>query len=97
MDIMQQDNRIPAMIDPLGQYWEQPKISEIEIDDTHAVMEKGAFDKLLEYSTSTPSGVYIGKMWKGRYKTGEWYLAWFSKGDDAGTYLNNNYRIILSV
>ena len=90
-------NIIPPMTDRLSQYWQQPKVSEIEIDDTHALMEKWAFRLLLEYSSSTPSGVYIGKMWKGRYKTGEWYLAWFSKGDDAGTYLNNNYRIILAV
>lgn len=88
---------IPTMTDPLGKYWQQPDPSEIEIDDDNAVMEKGAFDKLLEYSTSTPSGVYIGKMWKGQYKGGAWYLAWFSKGDDAKTYLNNNYRVILCV
>lgn len=91
------ENFIPPMVDPLGQYWRQPKPSEIEIDDTHALMEKGAFDKLPEYSHSTPSGVYIGKMWKGKYKGGVWYLAWFSVGDEDKTYLNNNYRIILEL
>jgi len=90
-------NTIPPITNPLGKHWQQPKVSEIEIDDKYAVMEKSAFNKLLEYSTSTPSGVYIGKMWKGQYSNGKWYLAWFSKGDDAGTYLNNNYRIILGV
>lgn len=88
---------IPAMTDPLGQYWQQPNPDEIEIDDEHALMEESAFDRLAEYSTSTPSGVYIGKMWKGKYKNGQWYLAWFSKGDDAKTYLKNNYRHILVV
>lgn len=89
------NNVIPVITDPLGSAWVQPSLSAIEIDDTHALMSKGAFNKLLEYSTSTPSGVYVGKMWKGQYKTGEWYLAWFSEGDEAKTYVNNNYRLIL--
>lgn len=87
---------IPEMTDPLSVYWQQPNISEIEIDDTHALMDEIAFGKLLEYSGSTPSGTYVGKMWKGQYKTGEWYLAWFSEGDEAKTYLNNNYRLIIT-
>ena len=91
------NNSIPLITNPLGKYWQQPKVSEIEIDDTHALMEKWAFDLLLEYSSSIPSGVYVGKMWKRKRKNGEWLLVWFSKGDDAGTYLNNNYRIILDV
>ena len=94
---MEMENVIPVITHPWGASWQQPEISDIEIDDTHALMGVYAFNQLVEYSHSIPSGVYIGKMWKGRYDTGEWYLAWFSEGDEAKTYLNNNYRIILVV
>lgn len=55
---------IPPMIHPLSKYWEQPDRSRITIDATHAMMDKKAFDELHTYSTSQPSGVYEGKMWK---------------------------------
>lgn len=88
------NNVIPVITDPLGAHWQQPEIDDIEVDDTHALMSKSSFDKLLEYSTTIPSGVYIGKMWKGQYRQGPWYLAWFSKCDDP-KFVNNNYREIL--
>lgn len=87
-------NAIPEITNELGKHWQQPRIDEILLDDTHALMGKSAFDNLLEYSTSIPSGVYVGKMWKGRYKEGGWYLAWFSKCEDP-KFVNNNYREIL--
>jgi hypothetical protein len=55
---------IPPMTDPLGLHWKQPPREEITIDDLHALMSQRAFDRLAEYSTSVPSGVYVGKMWK---------------------------------
>lgn len=61
---------IPAMTHPLGKHWKQPEVDEITIDDTHALMSQRAFDKLLEYSASRPSGVYEGKMWKAVFADG---------------------------
>lgn len=55
---------IPEMTDPLGQCWEQPVRQDILIGDDTAIMPKAAYDQLKEYSTTLPSGVYPGKMWK---------------------------------
>jgi hypothetical protein len=55
---------IPPITDPLGASWKQPKRENILIDGTHAVMSVGDFNSLLEYSSSIPSGVYPGKMWR---------------------------------
>jgi len=67
---------IPQMTDPLGKYWEQPKIENIVIDDTHALMSKKDFDKLKDYSYSLPSGVYEGKMWA-KTRDNKTMLCWF--------------------
>jgi hypothetical protein len=66
---------IPPITDPLGKYWDQPK-GEILVDDTHALMDRKSFGELGEYSTSTPSGVYEGKMWK-TFSKRVWYLRWY--------------------
>lgn len=55
---------IPAMTDPMGKHWDQPKREFIDIDDTHALMCQKTFDELSDYTMSQPSGVYPGKMWK---------------------------------
>lgn len=55
---------IPPIVHPSGRYWDQPDRSEIMIDATHAIMSKATFDKLLNYTLSSPSGIYEGKMWK---------------------------------
>jgi len=71
---------IPPMTDPLGRYWKQPDHSEVLVDEEHALMGQGAFDKLRNYSHSIPTGVYAGKMW--RTKSGDkWYLRWYSPSD----------------
>jgi hypothetical protein len=57
-------NVIPVITHESGRYWEQPDRSSLLVDDTHALMDKAAFEKLHDYSTSFPSGVYDGKMWK---------------------------------
>lgn len=88
-------NVIPEMVHPLGKHWKQPDRNKIEIDDTHALMELNTFHELLEYSTNMPTGVYIGKMWKRELVRGKWELGWFSKCDEEGFFLNNNYRHIL--
>lgn len=72
---------IPLMTNPLGKYWDQPKNTEIEVDEKSALMTKSAFKKLKDYSHSIPSGVYEGKMWKA--KNGEcWILRWYQSIPD---------------
>lgn len=68
---------IPPITDPLGQSWRQPHRRFIELDDTHALMSEQTFKALKEYSTTIPTGIYDGKMWKG-FANGEWYLVWFA-------------------
>ena len=97
---------IPEMTDPIGKHWAQPPRSSIEVDATHALMERWVFEALHEYSTSFPTGVYVGKMWKravqeygpqGRIvRTGEWELVWFGHHGRPNT-CSNNYRKILIV
>lgn len=64
---------IPAITDPNGRYWDQPKREDILIDETHAIMSKDTFAKLCHYEISIPSGVYTGKMWRRRNT-----LVWFA-------------------
>lgn len=70
-------NNIPEMTDPAGRHWRQPDRSLIEFRDGAAYMPSAAFEKLLDYSGSQPSGIYAGKMWKS-YHAGidVWFLAW---------------------
>lgn len=89
----QSENVIPAMVHPLGRCWDQPEHSDIEVDDTHALISQRTFNHLMEYSTSQPSGVYEGKMWKGR-RGGDWFLYWFGESDLPGC-CSNNRRLIL--
>jgi hypothetical protein len=63
-DRLGKDAIIPPMTHPMGRNWQQPDRSCIVIDGKHALMDQTAFDKLLEYNTSVPSGVYEGKMWR---------------------------------
>lgn len=98
---------IPPITEPMGQYWKQPKRSDILIDATHAVMSRSTFNKLHEYSGSFPSGVYEGKMWK-RHDGGfdvayrraggkpVWKLVWFGKHADPDK-VSNNFRDILII
>lgn len=57
-------NAIPAMTDPMGQYWTQPKdIREAPMDAKHVILTPDQFDQLEEYSRTYPSGTYDGKCW----------------------------------
>jgi len=78
---MNGEQKIPPITDPLGRSWRQPHRRFIELDDTHALMSEQTFKGLAEYSTSIPTGVYDGKMWKG-FANGEWYLVWFAPDKD---------------
>jgi hypothetical protein len=74
------ENVIPRMTDPLSLFWNQPDPQRFLIDDEVALMSKDDFYLLLEYSASTPSGVYEGKCWKAQLR-GIWYLRWYGKDD----------------
>ncbi|WP_321799774.1 hypothetical protein [Burkholderia sp. BCC1988] len=85
---------IPPITDPMGRFWDQPARDEILVDDTHAVMNRSTFWKLLEYSTSRPSGVYPGKMWKAIFGD-EAYLRWYGIVEGRDDLCSNNQRLIL--
>jgi len=70
-------NKIPLIIDPLGKAWRQPDSKDFLIDDDSVIMTAEACNKLAEYSTSRPSGVYAGKMWKRVTNRGEKILCWY--------------------
>ena len=72
---------IPPITDPLGQSWKQPHRRFIELDDTHALMSEQTFKALKEYSTTIPTGIYDGKIWK-EFANGEGYLVWFAPDKD---------------
>lgn len=96
---------IPPMTHPLGRHWSQPSLDEILIDDEYAVMTEATLKKLAEYSCSTPSGVYPGKMWRIDYqschpelvKAGKHrhWLCWFDYGPDESCCLNRYRRVLL--
>ena len=74
---------IPEITNPLGRYWTQPDRKNILIDENVAIMDKISFDTLYEYSTSEPSGLYVGKMWKSKYND-YWCLRWVEPDPDPG-------------
>jgi hypothetical protein len=67
---------IPLMTHRLSYYWKQPDRTEIILTETEAYMPREAFECLAEYSCSTPTAVYEGKMWK-RQDGEDWFLGWF--------------------
>lgn len=82
---------IPAMTDPLGKYWRQPSRDAIVIEGGNAWMSEATFQQLSEYSTTHPTGVYPGKMWRrhdGIFdkkcppERRRWLLCWY--GNDFG-------------
>lgn len=85
-------NTIPPITDPLGRHWQQPDPAHIVVDDARALMCRSTFNRLLEYSSTIPTGVYHGKMWKAN-AAGVWMLRWF--GDGGPTHCTNNQRKIL--
>lgn len=77
---------IPRMVHPLGKHWQQPLADLISLQDDVATMDKNVFGALAEYSTSYPSGVYVGKMWKRRSnEPGVWYLCWYGEHPEPDT------------
>lgn len=97
-------NAIPDITDPLGRSWRQPSRSVIELDDTHALMTQATFEDLAEYSSSQPTGVYEGKMWKrhdGLYdrrcrpEDRRWLLCWYDVSEKGPDYCSTQFREIL--
>jgi len=83
---------IPPMTHPLGTYWRQPKVSEIRIEGDKAFMSQQNFEMLHEYSTSYPSGSYLGKMWKRKRDNESYYLVWIAPH---GEKLKYEYAVIV--
>lgn len=71
---------IPPITHELGAYWKQPPLSDLLVDETHAVMTEPTFKALAEYSATIPTGVYEGKMWRARVRSG-WLLRWYGPSD----------------
>lgn len=68
---------IPPITHPMGKSWSQPSLNQMEItEDGYVVMPKKTFNMLADYSTTMPSGVYPGKMWKAQWD-GSWHLCWY--------------------
>lgn len=93
------NNTIPEMTHPLSIAWDQPNSNKIIVDDNHAVMTEQTLMKLKNYSHSTPSGVYEGKMWRSvheqKNKTFN-YLHWYGFSNDPDK-CSHNVRLILLI
>lgn len=77
------NNIIPPMTHPLSSGWKNnPKVEDIIVTNKTATMSRKDFDKLLDYSRSTPTGVYEGKMWKNYTSENSWYLNWWGSSDE---------------
>jgi hypothetical protein len=77
---------LPALESPYPGAWPQPPLESILIDETHALMSRATFESLAEYSTTMPTGVYPGKLWRrhdGAYDRNcapaarRWLLCWY--------------------
>jgi hypothetical protein len=81
--------KLPVMTHPLSSAWDQPSPDRMAIYDDIAIMDRSTLECLSEYSTSIPTGVYEGKMWKFRQghntpggPVGPWYLCWYGSSED---------------
>lgn len=81
---------VPAIELDLGRNWPQPTRNALYfhmapeneknpgLKPKAVYMTKQTMEELREYSSSTPTGVYPGKMWRGHWDD-TWYLLWFSE------------------
>lgn len=84
----------------LSQHWEQPGLGDFTVDSEYAYMDLDDFWKLPDYSTSEPSGVYEGKMWRSSVyidddKERTWILRWFGLSDKPDTVILDWRRIVI--
>lgn len=98
-------NAIPPITDPMGKHWDQPPLSAIEIDDAHALMSDATFKALPEYSSTIPTGVYPGKMWRRhdglldqRCKPSDrqWLLCWYGESDEPDACSINSRKVLIA-
>jgi hypothetical protein len=88
---------IPPITDPLGRYWRQPDMTDVQMDATHALLTQAQFEGLSEYSATVPTGVYPGKAWRANIE-GVWHLRWYGEHADPAQrdkLCTNNWREIL--
>lgn len=88
-------SKIPIITEPIGRSWDQPDSKNFLIDDESVVMTKRECDQLHTYSTSRPSGVYAGKMWKRETNRGELLLCWYGYHEKPDTCSINERWILL--
>jgi len=88
------ENIIPPITHPLGKGWDQPDTEKIHLSDYSASMKQKECDALKEYSTSNPTGVYAGKMWKRRVDDG-FILCWWSDSEKEGFCIFNSRKLII--
>lgn len=81
---------VPAIELDLGRNWPQPTRDSLNfhmapeneknpgLKPKAVYMTKRTMEELQEYSSTTPTGVYPGKMWRGHWDD-TWYLLWFSE------------------
>lgn len=100
---MKQRNYIPEMTHPLGKHWNQPSNEHMLFDSKCCLMTNADFKMLLDYSASTPSGVYDGKMWKSLHciKPKDeilevWYLKWYEPTNDPELFDIMSREILIS-
>lgn len=90
---------IPPITDEMGKYWDQPNLEGILIDDKNALMSDSDFWALSDYSSTFPSGVYDGKMWKRRLnyydESKGWNLCWYGPSEDPNKCSINHRRILI--
>lgn len=85
---------VPAITDPMGRHWQQPKRENVLVDATHACCTRRDFEALLEYSSTIPDGKYVGKMWK-RHEPPRWLLCWYSPGEPGFLKINARELIVV--
>jgi hypothetical protein len=89
---------IPAVPYEHADVCDQPSREDIRIDGDTAYMKQETLNKLKEYSSSYPTGVYPGKMWKRRFMTEKdagWLLCWYGVSDRGPEYCSNEHRTVV--
>lgn len=100
---------VPPITHEMGRHWDQPERQHIVIDrQGRALVPRRVFERLAEYSSSLPSGVYEGKMWKRHELVAvddygslrpvvpdRWWLCWYGSGNDPNKCTVNRREILL--
>lgn len=85
--LMSGDLVIPEIEGDFGRHWRQPYRSELLFEISkginkgeiiHVYMNLECLNTLAWYSSTTPSGVYPGKMWKMKADD-VWHLCWYAE------------------